>query len=133
MSENDRQRKIEQRAYEIWESEGQPHGRHEEHWLRASHEHDQPLHVHTGSFEGDGGTIVSAGAIQTASRTRKTKTVAEETGKAEPAPSPRKRAGRASGTAAMEASATKTETESAAGKPARKTTGKPATEVKGGG
>lgn len=32
------QRKIEQRAYEIWESEGGPHGRDVDHWLRAKAE-----------------------------------------------------------------------------------------------
>lgn len=30
--------KIEQRAYEIWENEGGPHGRDVEHWLRAEAE-----------------------------------------------------------------------------------------------
>jgi hypothetical protein len=32
------QRKIEQRAYEIWENEGGPHGRDLDHWLRAEAE-----------------------------------------------------------------------------------------------
>jgi hypothetical protein len=30
------QRQIERRAYALWEAEGQPHGRHEEHWSRAA-------------------------------------------------------------------------------------------------
>ena len=31
-------KKIEQRAYEIWENEGGPHGRDMDHWLRAEAE-----------------------------------------------------------------------------------------------
>jgi hypothetical protein len=34
----DRKELIKQRAYAIWEQEGRPHGRHEEHWKRASEE-----------------------------------------------------------------------------------------------
>ncbi|HYE49339.1 MAG TPA: DJ-1/PfpI family protein [Azospirillaceae bacterium] len=33
--EAERERLVRERAYEIWESEGRPHGRHEEHWQRA--------------------------------------------------------------------------------------------------
>jgi Protein of unknown function (DUF2934) len=33
-----RRRRIEQRAYALWEAEGHPHGRHEEHWRRAAGE-----------------------------------------------------------------------------------------------
>jgi hypothetical protein len=29
---------VEQRAYELWQAEGQPHGKHEEHWRQAIHE-----------------------------------------------------------------------------------------------
>ena len=36
----DREKRIEQRAYALWEAEGYPHGKHEEHWLRAAHEID---------------------------------------------------------------------------------------------
>lgn len=32
----EKQKRIEQRAYLFWEAEGQPHGRHEEHWRRAA-------------------------------------------------------------------------------------------------
>ena len=32
----EKQKRIEQRAYSFWEAEGQPHGRHEEHWRRAA-------------------------------------------------------------------------------------------------
>lgn len=34
----DRQKRIEQRAYALWEAEGYPHGRHEDHWRRAAYE-----------------------------------------------------------------------------------------------
>jgi len=37
---NDRDQIIRDRAYAIWEEEGRPDGRHEEHWLRAEQEHD---------------------------------------------------------------------------------------------
>ena len=30
--------RIEQRAYALWQAEGQPHGRHEDHWHRAAQE-----------------------------------------------------------------------------------------------
>jgi Protein of unknown function (DUF2934) len=32
----EKQRRIEERAYELWEAEGQLHGKHEEHWHRAA-------------------------------------------------------------------------------------------------
>jgi hypothetical protein len=31
-------RRIEERAYALWEAEGHPHGKHEEHWQRAARE-----------------------------------------------------------------------------------------------
>ena len=34
----DRRKQIEQRAYALWEAEGYPHGRHEDHWRRAADE-----------------------------------------------------------------------------------------------
>ena len=34
----DRRKQIEQRAYALWEAEGYPHGRHEDHWHRAADE-----------------------------------------------------------------------------------------------
>lgn len=39
MSEaRDNRDRISRRAHEIWEREGQPHGRHDEHWVRAQAE-----------------------------------------------------------------------------------------------
>jgi hypothetical protein len=34
----DKHKRIERRAYAFWEAEGQPAGRHEEHWHRAARE-----------------------------------------------------------------------------------------------
>jgi len=38
--EQEKERLIRERAYEIWEREGQPEGREVEHWLRARRELD---------------------------------------------------------------------------------------------
>lgn len=35
---DDREQRIRQRAHQIWEQEGQPHGRDQEHWERAAGE-----------------------------------------------------------------------------------------------
>ena len=35
---SEKQRQIEQRAYALWQAEGRPHGKHEEHWRRAARE-----------------------------------------------------------------------------------------------
>lgn len=36
----DREQKIRERAHAIWQDEGQPHGRHDDHWDQASREFD---------------------------------------------------------------------------------------------
>jgi hypothetical protein len=36
----DRHKRIEQRAYAFWQAEGQPLGRHDEHWHRAARQLD---------------------------------------------------------------------------------------------
>lgn len=40
-------KRIEQRAYLFWQAEGQPHGRHEEHWHRAARqiEAEETMHL----------------------------------------------------------------------------------------
>jgi hypothetical protein len=38
---DDKEHKIRIRAHAIWESEGQPHGAHDDHWRRAEAEHEQ--------------------------------------------------------------------------------------------
>jgi hypothetical protein len=35
---NDREEQLRQRAYEIWEAEGRPEGRHKDHWHQAERE-----------------------------------------------------------------------------------------------
>lgn len=35
---SEKQRRVEERAYALWEAEGQLHGKHEEHWHRAARE-----------------------------------------------------------------------------------------------
>jgi hypothetical protein len=35
---DDRAYQIHRRAHEIWEQEGRPHGKHDEHWQRATEE-----------------------------------------------------------------------------------------------
>jgi hypothetical protein len=41
----DREEKIRQRAYSIWEAEGHPHGRADDHWHRAAREVAEPAEV----------------------------------------------------------------------------------------
>ena len=36
--QDDLQQRVQQRAYELWESEGRPEGREQDHWLQAQHE-----------------------------------------------------------------------------------------------
>ena len=36
--QDDLERRIQQRAYELWESEGRPHGREHAHWQQAQNE-----------------------------------------------------------------------------------------------
>ena len=43
---DDREQKVRERAYSLWEQEGGEHGRHEEHWQRAEAElgdEDSPI------------------------------------------------------------------------------------------
>jgi len=54
--------RIRNRAYEIWESEGSPADRHDEHWLQAEHE---ILHGHD---ELDGDDVPNLGALREAAR-----------------------------------------------------------------
>ncbi len=42
----EKQKRIEERAYLFWEAEGQPHGRHEEHWHRAARQIETEEDVH---------------------------------------------------------------------------------------
>ena len=42
----EKQKRIEQCAYLFWQAEGQPHGRHEEHWHRAARQVEAEEDVH---------------------------------------------------------------------------------------
>jgi Protein of unknown function (DUF2934) len=42
----EKQKRIEQRAYLFWQAEGQPHGRHEEHWHLAARQIESEEKVH---------------------------------------------------------------------------------------
>ena len=44
--DSEKLKRIEQRAYFFWEAEGQPHGRHEEHWHRAARQIEAEEEVH---------------------------------------------------------------------------------------
>jgi hypothetical protein len=47
LMDSEKLRRIEQRAYLFWQAEGQPHGRHEEHWHRAARqiETEEEMHI----------------------------------------------------------------------------------------
>lgn len=47
--EGDREEQLRQRAYAIWEREGQPKGEHERHWAEAERE----IEADAGEIEGD--------------------------------------------------------------------------------
>ncbi|MDO9710609.1 DUF2934 domain-containing protein [Paracraurococcus lichenis] len=38
MSETDREQRVRERAYHLWEAEGRPEGRADAHWVRAAQE-----------------------------------------------------------------------------------------------
>jgi Protein of unknown function (DUF2934) len=69
---SDREERIKQRAYAIWQSEGHRHGRHEDHWHRAERE--------IAAEEAE-----PSGAPRRASRSRKA--ASEKSAAAKPAPS----------------------------------------------
>ena len=59
----DKQTLIEQRAYALWQREGRPHGRHEEHWHRATREVEAE----------EGGSLAKASGPRRSSREGKLK------------------------------------------------------------
>jgi hypothetical protein len=46
---DDLQQRVQQRAYELWESEGRPEGREQAHWLQAQHEIAKGLRSRAGA------------------------------------------------------------------------------------
>ena len=76
MRSADRQRRVEQRAYEIWEREGRPHGKHDEHWHRAAEEVERESGGRSGARSG-----ASRGGAEAASKPRaKTDASAKKSG-----------------------------------------------------
>lgn len=66
----DREHRIRERAYRIWEDQGRPHGRHEDHWRQASQETADELFAQAGSGEAldrpgslDGGLLPQGGLV----------------------------------------------------------------------
>jgi hypothetical protein len=51
MMGDDREHRIRERAYRLWESEGRPEGRHEHHWTQASQEVGDDLFQQQGSTD----------------------------------------------------------------------------------
>ncbi|WP_426129628.1 DUF2934 domain-containing protein [Pararhizobium sp. PWRC1-1] len=58
--EHDRETRIRQRAYQIWQDEGSPDGRQEDHWAKAAREID------SGDIEGGG--VTNPGVVREAIR-----------------------------------------------------------------
>ncbi|EYD78083.1 Acyl-CoA dehydrogenase [Rubellimicrobium mesophilum DSM 19309] len=50
---DDREERIRERAYRLWEQEGRPHGRHEDHWHQASQEVGDELFEQQGATDSD--------------------------------------------------------------------------------
>ena len=70
MAESDRERRIRERAYRLWEEQGRPEGRHEDHWLQASQETGEDIFAEGGSPDAqerpgalDGGLLPEGGLI----------------------------------------------------------------------
>ena len=80
-----KQTEIEQRAYEIWEREGRPDGRHVEHWMQAQWELQGEAEIagHNASSAGTGGSEIAAPAKKTTRRAAAPK--AKATAEAKPA------------------------------------------------
>ena len=78
-SPDDKESKVRKRAYELWESEGKPHGRDIVHWLRAETELSKRLHAPCSTPAVKGGTPVkttgraSGEVVRTKKSARKSK------------------------------------------------------------
>ena len=70
MADNDRDQRIRDRAYRLWEEEGRPEGRHEHHWTQASQQVGDELFQQQGSTDMqerrgalDGGLLPQGGLV----------------------------------------------------------------------
>lgn len=86
---------IQKRAHEIWEQEGRPHGRHEEHWRQAAE--DVTREIERMKADHQAGSSEEAGEAAPKTRQRRTKAAGD-------APAPRARKTRAAGSAEAGAS-----------------------------
>lgn len=61
---DDRNRRVQDRAYALWEQEGRPHGRHEEHWRQAEQEAggNKPTAPSFGGMATEGSPMAQPGA-----------------------------------------------------------------------
>ena len=75
---------IQKRAHEIWEQEGRPHGRHEEHWRQAAEEVTREIERMTADRQAGGAEGGAGGQAAPKGRTRRAKPEGE-------APAPRAR------------------------------------------
>jgi hypothetical protein len=60
--DDDRNRRVQSRAYALWEQEGRPHGRHEEHWRQAEQEMGDNGDAGTGAMAPGSGQVASEDA-----------------------------------------------------------------------
>jgi hypothetical protein len=74
--DSEKQRRIRERAYEIWQREGRPHGRDAEHWQRAEAEIEAE-----GQARGEPETVGAGGAPLRSRRATKPSRSAETTSK----------------------------------------------------
>ena len=67
---DDREDRVRERAYRLWEQEGRPHGRADQHWHQASQEVGDELFQQQGATDGqdrrgalDGGLLPQGGLV----------------------------------------------------------------------
>ncbi|WP_216599887.1 DUF2934 domain-containing protein [Sphingomonas sp. AP4-R1] len=90
MSDSKQDQKIRERAYQIWEAEGRPHGRHEQHWQDALRE--------IATTAGDAVASVTRKVRRAVKKVADTVSDARETPAASVAPAPKKQTPTAKGT-----------------------------------
>ena len=77
--QSDKEARIRERAYAIWEAEGRPHGMHDDHWRRATHEVEHEEGARTAAKRGSrpgSGPSEAGGAAPLRSRPARTANVA---------------------------------------------------------
>jgi hypothetical protein len=82
--ESEKQRRIRERAYEIWQREGRPHGRDAEHWRRAETEIEAEDHA-----RGEPETVAAGSAPLRSRRAAKPSRSSDKTSSSSRRPPPR--------------------------------------------